>query len=162
MTYLRRAIKYFFYYCILLSVILTVLVLLDMVEADVQAMFRGGWSSVGQVLGLFAVVAAIYPRFGFTTREALVPAGADAAPAQEAALRGRLLETMQNRGYRLENEGDATWTFRLRNTVNRLSRMAEDRITVSRTEGGYSLEGPTKDVVRLVHALEYAFKTDTE
>ena len=107
MTYLRRAIKYFFYYCILLSVILTVLVLLDMVEADVQAMFRGGWSSVGQVLGLFAVVAAIYPRFGFTTREALVPAGADAAPAQEAALRGRLLETMQNRGYRLENEGDA-------------------------------------------------------
>ena len=64
---------------------------------------------------------------------------------------------MQNRGYRLEKEDGSVRTFRLRNLVNRLSRMDEDRITITRTPSGFSLEGLTKDVVRLVHAIEYQF-----
>lgn len=155
MTYLRRAIKSFFYYCILLTVILTALVLLHVTEANVQTLFRGGWTSVGEILLIFAIVSAIYPRFGYTTKEAILPEGQ--AAVGESGEREVLIEVMQNRGYKLEEEGDAVWKFRLRNTVNRLSRMAEDRITITRTTSGFSLEGLTKDVVRLVHAIEYRF-----
>jgi hypothetical protein len=110
---------------------------------------------VGQVLLLFAIVGAIYPRFGYTTKEALLPEGQAASGENNG--RKELLSVMQNRGYTLEEETDAGWTFRLRNPVNRLSRMAEDRITITRTPSGFSLEGLTKDVVRLVHAIEYQF-----
>jgi hypothetical protein len=110
---------------------------------------------VGEILLLFAIVSAIYPRFGYTTKEALLPEGQ--AAVGESGEREVLIEVMQNRGYKLEEEGDAVWKFRLRNTVNRLSRMAEDRITITRTPSGFSLEGLTKDVVRLVHAIEYRF-----
>ena len=89
MTYLRRAIKSFFYYCILLTVILTALVLLHVTEANVQTLFRGGWTSVGQILLLFAIVAAIYPRFGYTTKDALLPEGQ--ASDGESGERDRLI-----------------------------------------------------------------------
>lgn len=154
MTYLRRAVKYFFYYIIILALILTALSLTHMVEGGIETMFRNGWKSVAEVLALFAVVAAIYPRFGFTRREALLP-------ADDSVTEG-IKEVMTGRGYRLEREGEGEMSFRLRNGLNRVSRMMEDRITLTRSEGGWSLEGLTRDVVRLVGALEYHFRNTVD
>ena len=42
----------------------------------------------------------------------------------------------------------------------RLFRMLEDRVTFTRTATGFELEGPTKDLVRIVSALEYKFRPE--
>ena len=48
-------------------------------------------------------------------------------------------------------------TFRLRSPLNRLTRMFEDRITMTRELPGFMLEGPSKDVTRLIYGLESRF-----
>ena len=62
---------------------------------------------------------------------------------------------MESRGYRIETEDGGTITFRLRNKLNAITRMLEDRITFTRTATGYDVEGLTKDVVRVAGNLEY-------
>jgi hypothetical protein len=49
-------------------------------------------------------------------------------------------------------------TFRLRSKVSAIFKMLEDRITLTRTEGGFAAEGLTKEVVRIAGALEYRFR----
>ena len=69
---------------------------------------------------------------------------------------------MEEKGYRLEKEDGENLTFRLKNPINRLSRMYEDRITFTRTVSGFQLEGLRKDVVRIVYGLEYKFRHNEE
>lgn len=153
MKYIVRAIKYFFYYVIILAVIMTALILLDLVKADPAEMFRQGWKSVGEIFLLFGVVAAVYPKFGFTRRTANVP-------GEWSQIRQGVVDYMEVRGYRLEKEEGETMTFRLRNKVNAISRMLEDRITMTRCIEGLELEGLTKDIVRIVGGLEYKFRVE--
>lgn len=40
--------------------------------------------------------------------------------------------------------------------------MLEDRITMTRTLGGFEVEGLTKDVVRIIGGLEYKFRRNDE
>lgn len=151
MKYLIRAVKYFFYITILISIILGILVLLKFVSSDVNVMFKNGWNSIWQILLMFACVAAFYPRFGFTKR--LVPVLGDLSD-----LKGTVLATMRDRGYLLENDSAEVMTFRSKSTFNRISRMLEDRITIEKGLGGFYVEGPTKDVTRIVYGLEYNFR----
>ena len=65
MKYFIRSVKYFFYYILILIVIMAVLVAAGLVEPDPATMFRNGFKSLGQILLLFAAVAAIYPKVGF-------------------------------------------------------------------------------------------------
>lgn len=154
MKYIARAIKYFFYYTIILAVIMAALVLFDLVEADPAVMFRQGWKSIGEILLLFGTVAAIYPKFGFTRRTADVP-------GEYSQVRQGVIDYMENRGYRLENEdGLGTMTFRLRSKASAVTRMLEDRITMTHNLEGFEIEGLTKDVVRIVGGLEYKFRVE--
>ena len=61
---------------------------------------------------------------------------------------------MESRGYRLESEQEQNLTFRYRSPVNRLFRMFEDRITMTRSISGFEVEGLRKDVIRIVYGLE--------
>lgn len=153
MKYIVRVFKYFVYVCVLMALILWVLSLLHVVGGDIEAMFRDGYKSVGYIAIMFLAVSAIYPRFGFTHRNAVIP-------GQYREVRDVIIAYMSDKGYRLESERGEDMTFRLRSPISRLTRMMEDRITLTRELPGYRIEGLTKDVVRISYGLENRFRDE--
>lgn len=147
MKYIVRAVKYFFYFCFLLALILTVLVLIRAVPADLEQIFVNGYDSYWQIALMFAAVSAFYPMFGFMKKDILVP-------GEPAEHRAAILEYMEGRGYMLEKEDGGVMTFRLRSTFGRIAKMYEDRITLSRYVSGYTVEGLRRDVVRIGNGLD--------
>ncbi len=155
MRYFVRAVKYFIYFSVLFAVIIAALVFAGVVKADISLMFRDGYRSLWQIALLFAFVSAFYPKFGFIKRSVLLN-------GEYSLLRGGIVEYMEARGYRLENEDGENLTFRLRSKFSALFKMFEDRITLTRKLGGFEAEGLTKDVVRIVGGLEYKFRVTDE
>ena len=151
MRYLVRAIKYFFYFVFLLIVLMAILVLLNFASADPATMFKNGYDSLWQIALMFACVAAVYPMFGYLQKDLCLD-------GEYADIRDPLVAYMNKRGYVLEVEEDENLCFRFKSMVNRISRMLEDRITFTRQAGGFRVEGLRKDVVRVVHGVEYSFR----
>ena len=148
MKYLVRSVKYFFYFSIITSLIVTALVMIGAVEGDIDSIFRGGYSALWKIAIFFAIVAAVYPKVGFITRE--IPVDKDWDEIRETAV-----GYFRDRRYDIESESDSEVTFRLRGAVGRLTKMNEDRLTLRRTADGYTLEGLRKDVLRLAIGLEH-------
>ena len=149
MRYIIRAAKYFVQLLVILSLIIVILIVAKVVEADISQIFVNGYDSLWQIAILMAVFAAIYPRFGYTEKQAVVP-GSDEETEP-------LLErVMAAHGYVQEERTDGVHAYRKRSAGDRLLRLWEDRITVTRFVSGYSLEGPGKDVVRLINAMRDA------
>ena len=151
MKYIVRAVKYFIYICVLVSIILLVMVLAHFVSSDINVMFKEGWKSVAKIALVFAGIAAIYPLFGYRRLLAGVL-------GELNGLLDDVIKCMEERGYRLESEDGETMTFRSRSLLNRIFRVWEDRITVTKTLGGFEVEGLSRDVARIVPALEYRFR----
>lgn len=147
MKYFIRSIKYFLYLTVILVVVLYALVALKLANGDIQSMFRNGYDSLWQIAGILAIFAAVYPKFGYSTRKAIVPGA-------YSEIRDSVLSVMESRGYRLEKEEGENMTFRLRSPLYRITRVGEDRIMLTRDVSGFEVEGLTKDVVRLIQALE--------
>ena len=147
MKYIIRAVKYYFYFCILLALMLGILSVCHVIEGPVEGMFREGYDSLIKIAIMFGCVSAVYPLFGFMKKEALIP-------GEYGEIRDGVVGYMESRGYRLESEQDENLTFRSRSAVNRLFRMYEDRITLTRRVTGFNVEGLRKDVVRIVYGLE--------
>ena len=148
MKYLVRAIKYFAYLAIILCIFIILLSVFGLVGSTLDEIFKDGAQSLLKIGGILAIFAALYPRLGFGTRSALVPGAYE-------EIRTGVVDVMHNRGYVLEAEEGENLKFRLQSPVMRLFRMLEDRITFTRTATGFELEGPSKDLVRIVSALEY-------
>lgn len=148
MKYFIRSIKYFFYFAIITTLIVAILVTIGAVENDIDSIFRGGYEAIWKIAIFFAVVAAVYPMVGFICRD--IP-----ADKEWKDIRGMVTGYMQEHRYDLESESEGEVTFRFRGTLGRLSKMNEDRLTLRRTEGGYTLEGLRKDVLRLATGLEH-------
>ena len=151
MKYIVRAVKYFIYICVLVTIILSVLVLAHFVSSDINVMFKEGWKSVAKIALVFAGIAAIYPLFGYRKLLAGVL-------GELGGLRDGVVKCMEERGYRLESEDGETMKFRSRSVLNRIFRVWEDRITITKTLGGFDVEGLSRDVARIVPALEYRFR----
>lgn len=155
MKYLVRSIKYFFYFTFLTSVILLVFVLTGMVEADINSMFDGGYDALWKIAMIFAIAAAAYPKVGFITRDVHTERSWE-------DIHDEIISNLRDREFCLESEDGNTMTFRYRSTVGRLSRMFEDRITLTRTQDGFEMEGLRKDVLRIAMALEYRLNPHEE
>lgn len=153
MKYFIRSVKYFFYLLVILAIIITALVLAGLVEADISRIFVNGYDSLWQICLIMAVFAAIYPRFGFSSRTAHIYGSPE-------DVRPLLMRVMELHGYRLEKEDGQTLTFVKRSVVSRILKMWEDRITVEPEAAGLRLEGITKDLVRLVSGLEASQRED--
>ena len=150
MKYIVRAIKYFFYFAILSTALITALVLIGAVENDINAIFEEGYNSIWKIAVFFAAVAAIYPKLGFINRSVAVN-------REWSELRSEALEFFKERGYELESETPAQITFRIKTTAGKFSKMFEDRVTVTRVLDGYEFEGLRKDVLRLGTSFENKF-----
>lgn len=154
MKYLKRSVKYFFYYVILLVIIIAVLIAFKIVDADITKMFVNGYDSLWQIALVFAAMAAAYPRFGFSTRNAHMK-------GETAELILGIKEVMDGHGYKLtEEDAEGNMKFRKRSPITRMLKMGEDTLTFTRSISGYDIEGITKDLVRVVSALEYKFRSE--
>lgn len=156
MKYLVRVVKYFIYLVVILALFIALLMYFNMVGTSLDEIFKNGAKSLWQVAGIVAVFAAIYPVMGFTRRSAMIP-------GDYPALKQGIVDVMHDRGYVLESEnadvpGEEKLSFRKRSPLLRLTRMFEDRITMVKDFGGFSLEGPSKDLARLIGALEFKFR----
>ena len=148
MKYLVRSVKYFFYFAFLTTAIILALVLIGAVEGDINSIFEGGYSALWKIAVFFALVAAIYPKVGFIKREIPVNLEWD-------EIRDEVVEYLRDRRYVPETEEAGRITFRCKDIASRLSKMYEDRLTLTRTPEGYELEGLRKDVLRLAAGLEH-------
>lgn len=155
MRYIVRALKQFLYLTVILSLLIFILVKAGFVEADLSKMFVNGYDSLWQIALIIAVFAAVYPRLGYSSREARLY-------GSDEEVSSRVREVMEDKGYRLEEDKGETITFIKRAPLARAVKMWEDRITLTRSVSGYSVEGLTKDVVRICSALEYRFSLPGE
>ena len=155
MKYFIRAVKYFFYFAFLTTVIVLVLVATGLASGDINELFEGGYNALWKMAIFFAIVGAVYPKLGFIARKMYVPKDKD-------QIRAEVVEYMSERMYGFESETPDSITFRYRGTVGRLTRMYEDRIVLTRTEDGYTMEGLRKDVMRLATGLEYRLNPQNE
>ena len=147
MKYFIRAVKYFFYFSILCSLMVTALVLIGAVEGDINAIFEDGYGSIWKIAVFFAIVAAVYPKFGFIRRRLETEADWD-------TVRNIAKTYFREKPFKVEAESADSISFRRRDPIGRITKMCEDRITLSRTEEGYVLEGLRKDVILYATGLE--------
>ena len=147
MKYIVRTVKYFIYFSVMCSLIIAVLVTIGAVEGDINSIFEEGYRSVGKIAIFFALIAAVYPKLGFITRNMSVNGSWN-------DIRTKTLEFMNERRYSLESESEGRVTFRFKSTTGRISKMLEDRITLTSSADGWQMEGLRKDVLRLSSGLE--------
>ena len=153
MKYLVRSIKYFAYLAIILCIFIVLLSVFGLIGNSVDEIFKNGAQSLWRIGLILLVFAIIYPRMGFTTRKVYIPGAYGES-------REGVVDVMHDRSYVLEAEEGENLKFRIQSPVIRAFRMFEDRITFTRTATGFELEGPTKDLVRIVSALEYKFREE--
>ena len=151
MTYIRRAIKYFIQTCLLLAIIIGILMLSGMVSRDITVAFTHGWTSVWWILAIFAVMALVYPFFGYQKRK--IHVNGDPALAQNG-----IVEALKIRGYVLGSDADGVLKFHLSSPVNRAFRFWEDTVTLTPILGGWEGEGLSRDLVRVVSSIEHYFR----
>ncbi len=147
MKYLIRSIKYFFYFAFLFGAIIAALVLIGAVEGDINEILEGGYASLWKIAIFFAVVAAVYPKFGFVRRK--LDTSAEWESVKEEAV-----SYFEGKNFKTESETPDTVSFRRRNVMERMTKMGEDRITLVRTDEGFFLEGLRKDVYLYATGLE--------
>ena len=147
MKYLIRSIKYFFYFAFLFGAIIAALVLIGAVEGDINEILEGGYASLWKIAIFFAVVAAVYPKFGFVRRK--LDTSAEWESVKEEAV-----SYFEGKTFKTESETPDTVSFRRRNVMERMTKMGEDRITLVRTDEGFFLEGLRKDVYLYATGLE--------
>lgn len=155
MRYVIRAVKYFVYICIICALMLGILIVIGAAEADINTLFVGGYSSLWKIALLFAAVSAIYPKLGFIKRDA-------SAAGSWNEIKGEVKDAIEERGFVFEKEEGESMTFRFRGFMGKLSRMFEDRITVTPSFGGVTVEGPRKDVIRICSSIERALFKEEE
>lgn len=153
MKYLVRSIKYFAYLAIILCIFIVLLSVFGLIGNSLDEIFKNGAQSLWRIGLILLVFAIIYPRMGFTTRKVYIPGA-------YGEIREGVVDVMHDRSYVLEAEEGENLKFRIQSPVIRAFRMFEDRITFTRTATGFELEGPTKDLVRIVSALEYKFREE--
>lgn len=155
MKYFIRSVKYFFYFAFLTTAIILALVLLGAVEGNIETIFDGGYSAIWKIAVFFAVISAVYPKFGFVRRKLNTSADWDAVKNAATCY-------FQEKPFILESEGPDHIAFRRRSPMGRLAKMCEDRITLSRTDEGYMLEGLRKEVFLYATGLEYTLPRPEE
>ena len=148
MKHFIRSVKYFFYFAFWTTVIVVALVATGLASGDINELFEGGCNALWKMAIFFAVVGAVYPKLGFISRKLYISKDKD-------QIRDEAVTYMSERMYGFESETPDSITFRYRGTLGRITRMYEDRIVLTRTEGGYIMEGLRKDVMKLATGLEY-------
>lgn len=152
MKYIIRALKYFVHLTILLALLIAILVLIGLVPKDINRIFINGTESIWQMALIVALFAVVYPRIGYTTRNVYIK-------GSNEEIEPRLNGFMRSRRYVLVKKTEDKLLYRKASVLERIFKMGEDTVTFTRVINGYSLEGSTKDVVRLDTGLTQLFES---
>ncbi len=155
MKYIIRALKYFVYLLILLTLFVLILAIAGFIPKDINLMFVHGAASIPQMLVIVAVFAAVYPRLGYTTRNVRVLGSSE-------EIEPKLDEFMHSHHYVLVKKEGEDLVYRKASTLERISKMWEDSVSFKRVVGGYTIEGRSKDIVRLDTGLTQFFEPEQE
>lgn len=147
MKYIIRAVKYFFYFAIVTTAIVTVLIFIGAVENNINAIFEGGYNALWKMAIFFAAVAAVYPSLAFIKRDITINGGFEAH-------KDDIIDYMKERRYELETSTENGLSFRIKGVAGKLAKMNEDRITITPTLEGAQIEGLRKDIIRFAMGLE--------
>lgn len=140
MKYVLRAVKFFIYESILLSIIIFAVVQLGLVEGgSLDSIFVDGGKSLLQIAVFMAVISAIYPRIRYGSLEISAP-----GPQEETL--AVVKEVMEALEYKETLSSDGVTLWRKKSFAARLLKMTEDTITITKTLQGYTLEGHNKDI----------------
>lgn len=157
MKYLTRSVKYFFYLLIILALMIGIIIAAGFAEADPATLFKNGYNSYWQIAIIAAVFAAIYPKLGYSTRKAHVC-------GETSGVEAVLARVMELHGYRLQKretgEAGPVFFYVKRSGFSRAVKMWEDTLTCTVTATGIEIEGPTKDLVRIISGLEAAVRPE--
>ena len=148
MRYFIRALKTFIYFTLLFVLIIAVFVISGTVEPDVETMFRDGYTSLWEILGIMVIISGIYPKLSYTRSVPRIKGNLSANRVQITTL-------MQEFGYEVEHESVSKMTFRLKSRGARLARKYEDRVTFEQDGEVLYVEGLKKDLVRIISRMEY-------
>ncbi len=147
MKYFIRSVKYFFHFVILMTAIILALVLIGAVEGNINEIFEDGYASLWKIAVFFILIAAVYPKFAFINRKLDIDADWDTVRSEAAGY-------FRERRFVIEAEEDGRISFRRTGLGARIAKKGEDRITLSRTDEGYFLEGLRKEVFMFATGLE--------
>ena len=149
MRYIIRAIKYFFYFAIIFAAIVGILMFSGIVQGDIDNIFRGGWDAIWKIMGIFVIIAAIYPQVAFINRRIDIE--------DTSFMESKLQAFLENRGYILvKKDEQGRLIFRAAKFGKKFQRMMEDQLTVTLLEDGLIMEGMRKDVMKLTSGFEYS------
>ena len=151
MKYILRSIKYFVYLAIMLAIFIAALLALGFIEGPIDNIFKNGADSIWQMALIVAAFAAVYPMLGYGKRNVRIW-------GEPEQVWPEIVDFMNGRGYILAQGNAQNAKFRLASKLKRILRMGEDTITFTRTIGGYTLEGRTKEIVRLDTGLTQKFE----
>ena len=151
MKYILRSIKYFVYLAIMLAIFIAALLALGFIEGPIDNIFKNGADSIWQMALIVAAFAAVYPMLGYGKRNVRIW-------GEPEQVWPEIVDFMTGRGYILAEGNAQNAKFRLASKLKRILRMGEDTITFTRTIGGYTLEGRTKEIVRLDTGLTQKFE----
>lgn len=140
-TYIVRSLKYLAWLLILFAVIFTLMQLSGTSRPDAgRDLAELFGSQRGRLmLVVIVVLAAFYPKFGFTRRTVAVDFTTD---------RELILRTFHAGGYSLAGEHGPVMVFRASSPLKRAMMLWEDRITVTDAGGSVVLDGIRKEVVK--------------
>ena len=144
MKYIVRSIKYFLNFICIFAVIILLLVVTGASDGNIESLFRGGYDALWKIAAILAAVAAVYPKFGFVTRD---------IATERKDIWKTVTEYMEARGYIIERNEPGIMTFRHKSTASRLSRMFEDRVTFTSAPDSIRAEGLRKDVDRIASGI---------
>ena len=140
--YIRRAVGYFLKLLLLVVVLYLLMFVTGSTRISAGTMLQELFStSRGALLiGALALLAALYPTFGYVRRN---------VKADITANRDAIINALHKNGYRLAIENpDKQMVFRAESFFKRLLVMFDDTITVTDAgDGTVDIEGPRKSVV---------------
>ena len=147
MKYLIRSVKYFVALCVLCVAFMALMLLTGTSNFTAQeTLYLMFHSDHFLKLGIAIVVlAAAYPRFGFTTRR---------IEGDIEAHRTQIENAFRNAGFRLEREEEGVLYFRGDGLLKRLTLLFEDEIRVSHYGQWIEIEGIRRGVARAWYLLD--------
>ena len=146
-TYFVRSLKYLVALCVVCAVIMALMLLSGTsaltFDETLYVMFR-----TDRFLSLavaVVVLAALYPRFGFTVRQ---------VEGDMADNRTQIVNAFKSAGFSLRSEVDGTMIFRAEGFLHRLLLLFEDEIRVSQDGQQIALDGIRRGVARVEYRLD--------
>jgi len=146
-TYLRRSAKYLLWLIGLFALLFALMLSTGTSRVEADRVFDELFGSVrGAVMAaVIVVLAALYPKFGFTRRYVQGDIERD---------RQRILHVFASGGYSLVSEEGGVLVFRVASPVRKLLMQGEDKIVVSQEDGRIVLDGIRKETVKAEFRLK--------